>query len=73
MEDQLVSTYAPDAARLADVAADGSVADPGAHWTVGHAQRVAEGANLEIHRNTWRYSKLIEDQRRLVLEQRTGC
>jgi preprotein translocase subunit SecA len=37
---------------------------------VGHAQRVAEGANLEIHRNTWRYSKLVEDQRSLVLEQR---
>jgi preprotein translocase subunit SecA len=31
---------------------------------------VAEGANLEIHRNTWRYSQLVEDQRRLVLEQR---
>ena len=52
------------------VAADGSVDDPGAHWTVDHAQRVAEGANLEIHRNTWRYSQLVEDQRRLVLEQR---
>ena len=70
MEDQLVEHYAPDADPPHDVAADGRVADPGAHWTVGHAQRVAEGANLEIHRNTWRYSKLVEDQRRLVLEQR---
>jgi preprotein translocase subunit SecA len=70
MEDQLVGHYAPDAAPPHDVAADGSVADPGAHWTVDHAQRVAEGANLEIHRNTWRYSKLVEDQRQVVLEQR---
>ena len=70
MEDQLVEHYAPDAAPPRAVAADGSVDDPGAHWTVDHAQRVAEGANLEIHRNTWRYSKLVEDQRRLVLEQR---
>jgi preprotein translocase subunit SecA len=70
MEDQLVEHYAPDAAPPRAVAADGSVADPRARWTVDHAQRVAEGANLEIHRNTWRYSKLVEDQRRLVLEQR---
>jgi preprotein translocase subunit SecA len=70
MEDQLVEQYAPDADPPRDVAADGSVADPGAHWTVGHAQRVAEGANLEIHRNTWRYSKLVEEQRSLVLEER---
>jgi preprotein translocase subunit SecA len=70
MEDQLVEHYAPDADPPHDVAADGLVADPGAHWMVDHAQRVAEGANLEIHRNTWRYSKLVEDQRSLVLEQR---
>jgi preprotein translocase subunit SecA len=70
MEDQLVEHYAPDADPPRGAAADGSVADPGAHWTVDHAQRVAEGANLEIHRNTWRYSKLVEDQRSLVLEQR---
>jgi preprotein translocase subunit SecA len=70
MEDQLVEHYAPDAAPPRAVAADDSVDDPGAHWTVDHAQRVAEGANLEIHRNTWRYSQLVEDQRRQVLEQR---
>ena len=31
MEDQLVEHYAPDADPPRDVAADGSVADPGAH------------------------------------------
>ncbi len=59
-----------DAAARREVAADGRVSDAKAQWTVGHAQRAAEGANLEIHRNTWRYNKLIEDQRRIVLEHR---
>jgi preprotein translocase subunit SecA len=27
-------------------------------------------SNLEIHRNTWRYNKLVEDQRRIVLMHR---
>jgi len=63
MEDELILQYAPDETRA-------EVEDPKAAWTLGHVQRVAEGVNLEIHRNTWRYSKLIEEQRRIVLEHR---
>ena len=63
MEDELILQYAPDAERV-------RILDSKAHWTLGHAQRVAEGVNLEIHRNTWRYNKLVEDQRRIVLEHR---
>ena len=37
---------------------------------LAHAQRVAEGVNLEIHRNTWQYSKLVDDQRHIVLHHR---
>jgi preprotein translocase subunit SecA len=70
MEDELITTCAPDAPPAADVAADGLVSDAKAHWTVGHAQRVAEGTALQIHRDTWRYNVLIEDQRRAVLEYR---
>jgi preprotein translocase subunit SecA len=70
MEDELITTCAPDAPRAAEVDADGLVADARAHWTVGHAQRVAEGTALQIHRDTWRYNVLIEDQRRAVLEYR---
>ncbi|HEV2375949.1 MAG TPA: accessory Sec system translocase SecA2 [Streptosporangiaceae bacterium] len=70
MADELVTKYAPDAAEPRQVAADGRVSDARALWDVGHAQRVAEGVNLDIHRNTWRYHKLIEDQRRVVLEHR---
>ena len=70
MDDELITTCAPDAPRAAEVDADGLVADAKAHWTVGHAQRVAEGTALQIHRDTWRYNVLIEDQRRAVLEYR---
>ncbi|GGS78465.1 protein translocase subunit SecA [Planobispora rosea] len=37
---------------------------------VAHAQRVAEGVNAQIHRNTWRYTRLLERQRDEVLERR---
>ena len=63
MEDELILQYAPDEARA-------EVPDSRAHWVLGHAQRVAEGVNLEIHRNTWQYNKLVEDQRRIVLDHR---
>jgi preprotein translocase subunit SecA len=63
MEDELITAYAPDAAR-------DRIPDAKAQWSLGHAQRVAEGVNLEIHRNTWRYNKLVEDQRRIVLAHR---
>ena len=63
MEDELILQYAPDEARA-------QVPDSRAPWVLGHAQRVAEGVNLEIHRNTWQYNKLIEDQRRIVLDHR---
>jgi preprotein translocase subunit SecA len=63
LEDELIAEYAPDAARV-------RILDSKAHWTLGHAQRVAEGVNLEIHRNTWRYNKLVEDQRSIVMAHR---
>jgi len=37
---------------------------------VNHAQRVAEGVHLEVHRNTWRYSVVIEEQRLALAERR---
>jgi preprotein translocase subunit SecA len=70
MEDELVTSYAPDTEPPREVAEDGRVSDPAAHRAVAHAQRVAEGVNLETHRNTWRYSKLVDDQRGIVLAHR---
>ncbi|MFF4414873.1 accessory Sec system translocase SecA2 [Streptosporangium sp. NPDC001559] len=59
-EDDLITHY------VADEYARG-VPD---HGLVGHAQRVAEGVDMEIHRNTWRYTRLLEQHRGQVLELR---
>jgi preprotein translocase subunit SecA len=70
MQDELIVQYGRQAVPGGSLQPDGRIQDARADWLVGHAQRVAEGVHLEIHRNTWRYSKLIEDQRRIVLAQR---
>jgi preprotein translocase subunit SecA len=62
MEDDLVTVYARDVTP--------PEGDPADEWIVDHAQRVAEGVNLEIHRNTWRYNQVIERQRSIVLDYR---
>ncbi|MFD2795146.1 accessory Sec system translocase SecA2 [Promicromonospora vindobonensis] len=49
---------------------DGRLQGMGVIRAIEHAQRVAEGANLAIHANTWRYSRVIEHQRGLVDEIR---
>ncbi len=70
MEDELISACVPDAPPVTDAEPDGLVTDSKASWTVGHAQLVAEGVHLQVHRDTWRYNTLLEDQRRSVLEHR---
>ncbi|GAA2070866.1 accessory Sec system translocase SecA2 [Actinomadura alba] len=72
LEDDLTTQYAPDEKPDATPDVEGRIEDANATWVVGHAQRVAEGVDLEIHRNTWRYSRLIELQRREVLAERDG-
>jgi preprotein translocase subunit SecA len=70
LDDPLVLQYAPEGAPRAPIGAGGRIEDPEPQATVDHAQRVAEGVGLEIHRNTWRYTKPVEDQRQIVMEQR---
>ncbi|MEV4672253.1 accessory Sec system translocase SecA2 [Actinomadura sp. NPDC049382] len=70
LQDDLVTRYAPDETSRAAAGDDGLITDKGAHWIVGHAQRVAEGVDLELHRNTWRYNHLIGLQRRELLTER---
>jgi preprotein translocase subunit SecA len=69
MEDDLVVSY-PLHEAPGGPDPDGRLDDARSRRAVRHAQRAAEAANLEIHRNTFRYSKLIEEQRRVVLERR---
>ncbi|WP_092537060.1 accessory Sec system translocase SecA2 [Amycolatopsis arida] len=71
LNDELVLSYAPDVPE--GITADEETAEVtavAAHRHIAHAQRVAEGVDLEIHRNTWRYTRLIEHQRRELLAHR---
>ncbi|HEX6354668.1 accessory Sec system translocase SecA2 [Actinophytocola sp.] len=71
-DDQVIQ-YAPDATAGAEPDDDedmGRLADPTTKRYVDHAQKVSEGVQLEIHRNTWRYTRLIEHQRKVLLEYR---
>ncbi|HEY2063203.1 MAG TPA: accessory Sec system translocase SecA2 [Amycolatopsis sp.] len=71
LNDDLVLSNAPDIPEGIDSDPEtGEVTDPAAHRQINHAQRVAEGVDLEIHRNTWRYTRLIERQRAELLEHR---
>ncbi|WP_328808927.1 accessory Sec system translocase SecA2 [Nonomuraea montanisoli] len=69
MRDDLVTQFAPDE-RPPAPDPDGVVRHRRGAYVVAHAQRVAEGVNLQIHRNTWRYTRLLEQQRELILEWR---
>ncbi|WP_220183151.1 accessory Sec system translocase SecA2 [Sphaerisporangium album] len=70
LEDDLITQYAPHESLPPADDETGVVRSKRAGYIVGHAQRVAEGTHLEIHRNTWRYTRLLETQRAQVLEQR---
>ncbi|MEH1100909.1 accessory Sec system translocase SecA2 [Micromonospora sp. CPCC 205561] len=71
LEDDLVVRHAGDAVPPSPrMNADGLVTDEQVDYAVEHAQRVAEGVNHEIHRNTWRYSVVVEQQRKALAERR---
>lgn len=64
LEDELVVRHAFDMVPPSPrTHPDGLIDDPDAAYVVEHAQRVAEGVNFEIHRNTWRYHVVVEQQR----------
>ncbi|HEY8472192.1 MAG TPA: accessory Sec system translocase SecA2 [Natronosporangium sp.] len=65
LEDDLVVRHAADMIPPSPrMHADGLIVDDDVSWVIEHAQRVAEGVNFEIHRNTWRYHVLMEQQRK---------
>ncbi len=70
LNDELVLSGAPEVPEGIRAADDGEVTDPAALRHLNHAQRVTEGADLEIHRSTWRYTRLIERQRDELLGYR---
>ncbi|TDQ53827.1 accessory Sec system translocase SecA2 [Actinorugispora endophytica] len=70
VEDDLIANNAPETRGYDVSSADGAITDPTWRRTVDHAQRVAEGQLLELHRNTWRYNQLVDVQRGVVMEHR---
>jgi preprotein translocase subunit SecA len=71
LEDDMVVRNAADVLPPSPkIKRNGQVEDDEVDWAVAHAQRVAEGVNHEIHRNTWRYSVVIEQQRKALAERR---
>ena len=48
----------------------GPIDDPIVAREIARAQRIVEGQNFEIRRTLWKYSALVEEQRRIVCEWR---
>ncbi|MEJ4112558.1 accessory Sec system translocase SecA2 [Corynebacterium kroppenstedtii] len=49
---------------------NGQITQKKAYSFIDHCQRVTEGQMLQIHANTWKYNKLINDQRVIIDERR---
>jgi preprotein translocase subunit SecA len=70
VEDDLVVRHANDALPPLDPDESGRLRDKAVDRAVEHAQRVAEGISFALHRNTWRYSVVTEQQRQVLAERR---
>ncbi|MFY9189822.1 MAG: accessory Sec system translocase SecA2 [Lawsonella sp.] len=70
VEDDLVAAGAPDARWPGATDRSGQFTTKKAHKLIDHAQRVMEGQMLDIHAYTWRYSRLVADQRKIVSQRR---
>ena len=70
LEDSLLDRV-PDAQRFVEDGDEtGFIDSKRAAQMVEHAQRIAEGENTAIHRDTWRFIELMAKQRQLVLQRR---
>lgn len=70
LEDDVVSTGGAGEELRADPAEDGRLDQRKILQFIDHCQRVAEGQMLDIHATTWKYNKLINDQREIVNRRR---
>ncbi len=50
----------------------GAVDDPVVGREIDRAQRIVEGQNFDIRRTLWRYSSVVEEQRRILGDWRQG-
>ncbi|MDU0477647.1 accessory Sec system translocase SecA2 [Staphylococcus chromogenes] len=70
LEDDVVTTGGAGENITLTPRADGLIESNRAQQFVDHCQRVTEGQLLEIHAQTWKYNKLISDQRVIIDERR---
>ena len=70
LEDDLVVSGSAGDTVTAHPDADGLILQKRVSDFIDHCQRVTEGQLLEIHSQTWKYSKLLADQRVIIDERR---
>lgn len=70
LEDDVVVVGGVGEEVTARPAADGSIESKRIRDWIEHCQRVTEGQLLEIHSQTWKYNKLLADQRNIIDERR---
>lgn len=70
LEDDMVSVGGAGEELIAQPDEDGRLEQRKVLQFVDHCQRVTEGQMLDIHATTWKYNKLIADQRAIVNERR---
>jgi preprotein translocase subunit SecA len=68
--DELVTRYSVTSGLRPQPDDKGRLTDRKAIGVLEHAQRVADGANHELHRTTWAYHRLTGQQRAILLDTR---
>ncbi|GAA1122517.1 accessory Sec system translocase SecA2 [Kribbella jejuensis] len=68
--DELVTRYSVSSGLRPHPDEAGRLTDRKSIGVLEHAQRVADGANAELHRTTWQYNRLTGQQRAILLETR---
>ncbi|HET6741285.1 MAG TPA: accessory Sec system translocase SecA2, partial [Kribbella sp.] len=70
LADELVTRYSVSSGLRPHPDDTGRLTDRKSIAMLEHAQRVADGANAELHRTTWQYNRLTGQQRAILLETR---
>ncbi|MET7280216.1 accessory Sec system translocase SecA2 [Kribbella sp. NPDC005582] len=68
--DELVVRYSVSSGLRPHPDETGRLTDRKSLGILDHAQRVADGANAELHRTTWQYHRLTGQQRSILLDTR---
>lgn len=70
LADELVTRYSVSSGLRPHPDDSGRLTDRKSVGMLEHAQRVADGANAELHRTTWQYNRLTGQQRAILLDTR---